>query len=116
MSCGTPVIGPKAPDLETILQNSGGGFCASSVEEVGTLIEKFADSGELAKSMGRNARRYVELNHDLNRLTMLKVELMSKIVSSKRFQGQKDGLPQYHKQPRRNSSYSHDLAMLSQFT
>jgi len=116
MSCGRPVIAPKESELENMLRKSNGGFCAASVEEVEALIGRFADSLNLAKSMGRNARRYVELNHDLNRLTMLKVELMSKIVSSKRFQGQKDGLPQYHKQPRRNSSYSHDLAMLSQFT
>jgi len=88
MSCGTPVIGPKVPDLETILQNSGGGFCASSVEEVGTLIEKFADSGELAKSMGMNARRYMEINHDLARLSGRKIELITEAFGQKRSRSQ----------------------------
>ena len=84
MSCGTPVIGPRVPDLETILEDSGGGFCASSVEEVGTLMEKFADSEELVKSMGMNARRYMEINHDLARLTGRKIELMSKVFAKRR--------------------------------
>lgn len=84
MSCGRPVIGPKVPDLEAILQNSGGGFCASSIEEVGVLIERFADSTELVKSMGMNARRYVETNHDLARLSKRKIELMTKAFCQKR--------------------------------
>jgi len=84
MSCGTPVIAPKAPDLETILRNSGGGLSVSSSEEVEALIVKFADSPELVKSMGLNARRYVEMNHDLTRLSKRKVELMSETLHQKR--------------------------------
>jgi len=84
MSCARPVIAPKESELEDMLRKSNGGFCAASVEEVEALIDRFADSLDLAKSMGKDARRYVELNHDLNRLTMLKIELMNKIVSPKR--------------------------------
>jgi len=84
MSCGKPVIAPKETELENMLRKSSGGFCAASTEQLEALIEMFADSPNLAKSMGRNARRYVQLNHDLNRLTMLKIALISKVVSSKR--------------------------------
>jgi len=83
MSCGRPVIAPKAPDLETILRNSGGGFSASSLQEVEALIEKFADSPELASSMGMNGRRYVQMNHDLTRLSKRKIELMTKVFYQK---------------------------------
>jgi len=84
MSCGRPVIGPKAPDLETILRNSGGGFSASSLEEVEALIEKFADSPELVNSMGTSGRRYVQMNHDLARLSKHKIELMTRAFCQKR--------------------------------
>jgi len=84
MACGKPVIAPKEPELEAMLRKSNGGFSASSIDEVQALIEKFADSAALARSMGRNARRYVELNHDLTRLTGLVIELISEVVSSRR--------------------------------
>lgn len=84
LSCGKPVIAPKAPDLELILQNSGGGFSTSSMEEIQVYIEKFADSAELVKSMGANARRYIEKNHDLARLTRRKIELMSNVSFQER--------------------------------
>jgi len=84
MACGKPVIAPEESELEAMLRKSNGGFSASSIEQVQALIEKFADSAELARSMGRNARRYVELNHDLTRLTGLMIELIGEVVSSRR--------------------------------
>jgi len=83
MSCSRPVIAPKESELESMLRRSNGGFCAASMEEVETFIEKFADSPNLVKSMGTDARRYVELNHDATRLTKSKVELIGRIVSSR---------------------------------
>jgi len=84
MSCGKPVIVPKEAQLENILQNSGGGFAASSVAEIEALVEKFADAKELAKSMGINARRYIELNHDLAPLARRTIELIDEVISSGR--------------------------------
>jgi len=84
MACGKPVIAPEEAEIEHILQESNGGFCASSLEGIETLIEKFADSPDIARSMGTNARRYVELNYDLTHLTKLCVELIGKAVSSRR--------------------------------
>ena len=84
MACGRPVIALKEPELEALLRESGGGFSASSLRDMAPLMEKFADSADLARSMGANARRYVESNHDLTRLTRLTVELISEVVSSRR--------------------------------
>jgi len=84
MACGRPVIALKEPELEALLCESGGGFSASSIGDMVPLMEKFADSADLARSMGANARRYVESNHDLTRLTRLTVELISEVVSSRR--------------------------------
>jgi len=83
MACGKPVIAPKETEIEHMLRESNGGFCASSIEEIETLIEKFADSPDLVRLMGTNARRYIELNYDLARLTRLSVELMREAVSSR---------------------------------
>ena len=84
MACGKPVIAAKEPELEGLLHRSNGGFSASSLPEIESLIERFADSAELARSTGANARRYVELNHDLTCLTKLTVELISEVVSSRK--------------------------------
>jgi len=84
MACGKPVIAPRESEIERMLRESDGGFCASSIEEIETLIEKFADSPDVATLMGTNARRHVELNHDLTRLTKLCVELIGEAVSSRR--------------------------------
>jgi len=84
MACGMPVIVPKEPELQAMLRKSNGGFSASSLEEVEFFIESFADSADLARSTGMNARRYVELNHDLTCLTGLTVELIGEVVSSRK--------------------------------
>jgi len=84
MACGKPVIALKEAELEALLLESNGGFCASSLREVESLIERLADYTDLATSIGANARRYVELNHDLTRLTRLTVELISEVASSRR--------------------------------
>jgi len=84
MACGKPVITPKESELESMLQKSGGGLSASSMKELVELIEKLTDSPGLVKSMGVKARQYVELNHDLTRLTQRMVELINETVSSRR--------------------------------
>jgi len=84
MACGKPVIAPAVP-YEIMLRKSNSGLPAHSIEQVGELVERFADSPRLARSMGMNGRRYVELNHDLARLTRYTIELISKIVSSRRY-------------------------------
>jgi len=83
MACGKPVIAPKESELERMLQKSGGGLSASSMKELVELIEKLTDSPGLVKSMGAKARQYVELNHDLTRLTRRMIELINDIVSSR---------------------------------
>jgi len=83
MACGKPVIAPREQELEVMLLSSNSGFCASSTDEIESLIERFADSPGLARSMGTNARRYVELNHDLACLTRRTVELIGEVVSSR---------------------------------
>jgi glycosyltransferase involved in cell wall biosynthesis len=81
MACGKPVITPKESELESMLQKSGGGLSASSMKELVELIEKLTDSPALVKSMGAKARQYVELNHDLTRLTRRMIELINDTVS-----------------------------------
>jgi len=83
MACGKPVIAPKESELERMLQKSGGGLSASSMKELVELIEKLTDSPALVKSMGAKARQYVELNHDLTRLTRRMIELINDTVSSR---------------------------------
>lgn len=83
MACGKPVVAPAVP-YESMLRKSKGGFPAYSMQQIGVLIERFANSPGLARSMGMNGRRYVELNHDLIRLTRYTIELISKTVSSRR--------------------------------
>jgi glycosyltransferase involved in cell wall biosynthesis len=80
MSCCRPVIAPNEVEIQDMMRKSNGGFCASSLREMEYLIERFADSPELARSMGMSARRYVEANYDLTCLTELSVKLMSKVV------------------------------------
>jgi len=84
MACGKPVIAPKEAEIERMLRESNGGFCASSINEIETLIEKIADSPDIATSMGTNARRYVELNYDVTRLTKLCVKRIDEAVTSRR--------------------------------
>ena len=78
MACGKPVIAPKETELENMLIKSGGGLAASSAEEMKILIERLADSPDLAKSMGVKARRYTESHHDLTRLTQRLIQLMAR--------------------------------------
>ena len=78
MACAKPVIVPKESQLEEILRESSGGFSASSVQEIEALIERMADSPNLAKSMGVKARQYVVVNHDLGFLATYTIELIQR--------------------------------------
>jgi glycosyltransferase involved in cell wall biosynthesis len=90
MACGKPIIAFKEAELEALLLKSEGGFCVSSLEEMESLILRLADCADLARSIGANARRYVELNHDLTLLTRLTVELIRGVVSSKQTQSRRN--------------------------
>jgi len=84
MSCSRPVIAPSLPELEDMLRESNGAFSVSSIGEVELIIERLANAPELTRSMGMEARRYVELNHDLTQLTSNTVDLIRNVVSCRR--------------------------------
>ena len=81
MACGLPVIASPVGANVDIVNNSGGGFLASSMPEWMDAFDRLAGDSALRRRMGTNGRRAVEIHYSLHSTAPRVVALLRDAIS-----------------------------------
>ena len=79
MACGLPVLGADTRGISNIVKDRVSGFlCKTDSDSIkGTISTALSSSDSHLKELGRNAREYVKMGYDLNKLTQEELQAIA---------------------------------------
>lgn len=80
MSCGLPCIGTEVLGIKEDIRHMHNGYlCNTDSASIAQAIETVCDSDDIRTTLGRNARKYIAENYDIDKIVELELEALKDI-------------------------------------
>lgn len=81
MSSGVAVIGSDIEGVDDIIVNEFNGLiCKTDRDSIRSVFLKLSKDRELRRAIGKNARKYIERNHEINSLLSNEINILKSLV------------------------------------
>ena len=81
MSCGLACIGARVPGVREEIEHKQNGYlCSTGPEDIARAIEDVLSDESLRQVIGKNARRHVVENYDINRIGELELAALEEVI------------------------------------
>lgn len=81
MSCGLAVIGTDVEGIRDIIKHKENGYlCKTDSKSIRDAIDEIMHDKNLREVMGKNARKYVMENHDIEKITDLELQIYQRLI------------------------------------
>ena len=74
----TPVVSLSV-DPDKIIRNENLGFCSGTFKQLVSDVTTLLENEDLRRTMGENARRYVEREHDVRKIVEKYIDIFEKL-------------------------------------
>lgn len=76
----TPIVSLNV-DPDSIIQNEKLGFCSGTFRQLVSEVNTLLQDEKLRKTMGENARKYVEREHDVRKVVKVYIEIFNELLT-----------------------------------